>query len=214
MEEKLEKFDSKEDSQYRRIYGAVAWPGKRPGFAVIVGQTQTWRLGGFDMVFLDEIEDENLHHLVRRCGVLDFRYQPEMWIGDWKNPAADRFIQEMNAEFADSQSVKLGRRQFALKGSLILEMKENMFAYLFPILKSLLDKDHRRLFIREDSKLREYMAQPQPGEIADFKQGDWPAIEALGLAVCELEAQTKRSMGLPKPLMVIKTQSFFLGTSR
>lgn len=185
----MERFDKEQDKLYRKIYGAVAWPGKRQGFAVVIGQKRERRLGGYDLVFLDEIEESDTRKLVRACGGFDYFYRPEMWLGETKNAAADKFIREMNIENKSIEKCREGQRSFKMRRSPVLDMK-NAFDYIYPMLKELLEKDRRRLFLKE-SKLQGYMFQPQESDLATIEFGDYPAIEALAFAVLELERQAK-----------------------
>lgn len=180
----MERFSIEEDKKYSKIYGAVAWPGKRPGFAVIIGQTKLGR----NLVFLDEIEEADLRKLIHACGAFDFFFRPELWLGETKNAAAEKFIREMNTEHIREKAA--GQRNFKMRRSPVLDMK-NAFDYIYPSLKELLVKDQKRLFLKE-SKLQGYMFQPQESEIASIEFGDFPAIEALAFAVIELDRETHR----------------------
>lgn len=186
----MERFDRNEDAKYRRIYGAVAWPGKRPGFAVIIGQNKNYRLGGYDLIFLDEIEESDMRKLVRACGGFDFFYRPDVWIGDTKNDAGDKFIREMNAENRIYGKGREGARMFKMRRSPLLDMKKNSFAYFFPAIKELLYPDRRRLYLKDGSKLKDYMFMPQASDLTTIEFGDYPAIEALAFAALELERST------------------------
>lgn len=186
----MEHLSQEQDALYKKIYGAVAWPGKRPGFAVIIGQKHEYRLGGYDLVFLDELEESDTRKLVRACGGFDFYFRPEIWIGDTKNEAADKFIQEMNKENRASGKNLEGHRRFRLRHSPVLDMK-NAFDYVYPMLKEILEPERRRLFLK-DSKLQGYMFQPQESDLASIEFGDYPAIEALAFAVLELERPPRR----------------------
>lgn len=188
MEQK--HFPSEEDRLYKRIYGGVSWPGKRPGFACIVGQLREQTAKGYEMVFLDECEAGDIRELVYRCGAFDFYYRPEKWIGDPSNPAARNFIFEMNRENKELEKAMEGRRNFVLQKSPLLDLK-NSFEYFFPVLKTLLEKDNRRLHLKE-SKLMSYMYQPQDGDIHTMDWGTFPAIESLVFAVLELDRTVNR----------------------
>jgi len=119
-----QEFSHKElKQQCKAIYGAVAWPGKRPefvysraghtggpapglirsraarpGFAVVVAMDRDKHFDSYDVYLLDEFESMDIRELVRQCGALDYKYKPKLWIGDRSNDAADRLIREMNKE--------------------------------------------------------------------------------------------------------------------
>ena len=102
----------------KAIYGGVSWPGKRPGFAVVVAMDIRQHFDSHDICLLDEFESFRTRDLVRQCGALDLKYGPKRWIGDWKNDAADHFISEMNNEFERQ------RFRFCLSSSEMLDMEQ------------------------------------------------------------------------------------------
>lgn len=68
--------------------------------------------------------------------------------------------------------------------SRLLEM-ERPYEYMLPTLKALLDKDRRRLFLK-DSRIIPYLGEVKPDEIPFMEYGEYPAIEALTFAVHEI----------------------------
>jgi len=171
------------EARYKQIYGAVAFPGKRPGFAVMVGMIHEEHFESHDIYLLDGFESADMRELIRQCGVLDYKYKPELWIGDRLNDAADRFIREMNEEFKSS------RRRFTLSSTQILDMKQP-YSYILPELKRMLNKDHRQLFL-EDSKVVDDLGIIEPSQIPEIEFGDFPAVEALAFAVIEMRGRGK-----------------------
>ena len=161
------------------IYGGVAWPGKRPGFAVVVGTSGIQRFGSHDVYLLDEFESFDTRELVRQCGVLDYKYRPASWIGDNKNGAADIFINKMNDEFARQE------RQFYLTPTQILDMERRLYDYILPELKDLLKEERRQLFLR-DSRVLNYLREVELNDITELELGHYPAIEAIAFAVLEM----------------------------
>jgi hypothetical protein len=174
----------------KRIYGGVSWPGKHPGFALVVAMDKRLHFDSHDVCLLAEFESASLRDVVRECGLLDLQYVPEEWIGDYKNDAADRFIQEMNEQKK--------RRGFTLTSTSILNM-ENPYPYILDVIKTLLDAERRQLFLK-DSKILEYLSEStvEPGEIASLQFGDYPAIEALAFAVMELRDAIEQENKMPE----------------
>lgn len=166
------------EARYKRIYGAVAFTGKRPGYAVVVGMIHEEHFDSHDIYLIDEFESADMRELIRQCGVLDYKYKPEVWIGESRNDAADRFIKEMNKEFKSS------RRTFSISLTPILEMKQP-YEFICPQLKHLLNEKHRQLFLG-DSKLVGELSVIDPFQIAELEFGEHPAIEALAFAIIEL----------------------------
>ena len=165
---------------FTSIYGSVAWPGKNPGFAVVVAKS---RLDN-DIYLLAESYSEDMLVLVRQCGVLNYKYHPAVWFGDTKNKAADQFIDEMNKKYESS-------RQFRLTSTQILDMGQGLYQFILPKLKELLDKKYKQLHLK-NSKICDYLATVESDEMATIELGEYPAIEALALAALELKADAGR----------------------
>ena len=166
----------------KAVYGGVSWPGKRPGFAVIIAMDRTCHIDNHDVCLLDEFESFDINELVRQCGVLDFKYLPGQWIGDWKNDAAWPFIQEMNNEL-QSKNITYGR-QLSLGWTPMFDM-EQFYPYILAEIRRLLATNHRQLYLK-DSKIRSYLSEIKEDEIAELERGAYPAIEALAFAVIEM----------------------------
>ncbi len=171
-------------TRYKQIYGGVAWPGKRPGFAVVIGMDHERHLDNHNIYLLDEFESSDTREIVRQCSALDYKYQPARWIGDTRNDAADRFITEIKRELHSVENSREHRRYFSVSSTLMLDMK-HPFQYILPELKRLLDKDRRQLFLK-DSQVINYLSEIDPSEIPTLEFGDFPAIEALAFAVIDM----------------------------
>ena len=167
-------------NQCKAIYGGVSWPNKRPGFAVVVGMLYEKHFNDHDIYLLAEYESFNTRELVRQCGAMDARYKPATWVGDNKNSAADRFIRELDDELHASANPSAVRRSLYVCPTMMLEMNQ-LYAYLLPNLKEQLEPDRKMLFLK-DSKVIDYLADIEDGQIAELQLGDFPAIEALGFA--------------------------------
>jgi hypothetical protein len=192
-----EPFDTRELTRCcKTAYGGVSWPGRRPGFAVIVAMDRTRHLDSYDVCLLDEFESFDIRDLVRQCGALDFEYLPSQWIGDWRNDAADKFLSEMNNESEDTN-----RRPFNLGWTPMFDM-ERLYPYILAEIRRLLASDRRQLFLK-DSRILGYLSEIEPGGIAELERGDYPAIEALAFAVMEMrraaetEGDDARSVMIP-----------------
>lgn len=130
-------------NQCKAIYAGVAWPGKQPGFAVVVAMTPEEHFDGHDTYLLAEYESFDMRELVRQCGVLDAQYEPMTWYGDEFNENAER---PLDLAPTDSMGV------------------QPLYPYLLGTLKKLL-RDHR-LFLK-GSRIAGYLSQIEPGEIAE-----------------------------------------------
>lgn len=171
-------------NECRAICGGVAWPGKHPGFAVVLGMGDDRHFDGYDVYLLDEFESIDTRELVRQCGVLDLKYEPDTWIGDNRNDAADNFIWEMNSERDNPDDSQIDLRSFSVCPTQILEMAYP-YQYILPELKRMLDKEHRQLFLK-DSKTVDSLAAIEPQELSALELGEFPAVEALAFAALEM----------------------------
>lgn len=173
-------------NQCKVVYGGVAWPGKQQGFAVIIAMMYEQHLDSHDIYLLEEYESFDTRELVRQCGAMDARYKPAMWIGDNRNNAADRFIREMDDELQSPATPTAARRSFYICPTMMLEMNQ-LYAYMLPQLKMILDPERRVLFLK-NSKVLDYLANIEEKEVADLQFGAYPAIEALAFAVIEMRS--------------------------
>jgi hypothetical protein len=168
------------------VWGGVAWPGKRPGFAVVIGMDHKPHFDSHDIFLLDEYESFDMRQLIRQCGVLNIKYLPHRWIGDYKNDAASRFVEEMNREYEQKNRNGYTKHmeRFDLNPTLMLEM-ESLYAFILLQIKDLLAPERRMLFLK-GSKIVNYLSVIEESEIAELEPGEYPAIEALAFAVIEL----------------------------
>jgi len=172
----------------RTVYGGVAWPGKQPGFAVILGMGRQQHLDGFDIFLLDEAESPDMRALVQQCAALDDRYEPKVWIGDNQNDAAGRFLRELNGQ-------RRHRPLSTIRPSL-LDMQQP-YQYILPELRRLIDRDRRQLFLK-DSRILEYLASIKPDELVELEFRDYPAAEALAMTVIQMRSVEMRPPADPE----------------
>jgi hypothetical protein len=181
-------------NETRAVWGAVAWPGKGPGYAVVLAACRKAKQDGYEFYLLEEFESEDVRLLVRKCGALNVKYaipRPRgrradsggRWIGDVKHDAASRFIAEMNAEIGPGTHTPA----FELHATAILDM-ENVYSYILPAVKEMLSAERRRLFLK-DGRIIEQLNGVEPDEMIDFKIGEYPAIEAVAFAAIEMQRQ-------------------------
>ncbi|MHC4623704.1 MAG: hypothetical protein ACYS4W_07355 [Planctomycetota bacterium] len=182
------RFDLTQLARCIAIYGAVAWPGENPGFAVVIGMIYS------KMYLLAECECSTIPDLVNKCGIFnsDFRFNSaprgRRWYGDYENPDAREYIQKMNQKNRDCP--------FHFYGSSDLNERDKPYAYLLPELKYYLDKG--MLVLKDDSKVLEYMhvISDDPLEWT-MKIGAYPAIEAVGIAAIKLQREFHRLDNYP-----------------
>jgi len=171
--------------QCKVVYGGVSWPSKRQGCAVVVAMTNKKHYDTNDMYLLAEYESFDTRKLIRKCAALDTQFKPALWIGDDKNETADKFIQELRVELKNQARSGAAVRNIVLSTSMILEIRK-LYSYILPKLKELLDPEHRVLFLK-NSNIVNYLSLIEQEEIVELEQGEFPAIEALALAVIEMK---------------------------
>ena len=166
------------------IYGGISVPGKQPGFAVVLAVDKKRHS---DIYLLDETESFDMRELIYQSGALDFKYLPSYWIGDFRNPAAAKFIEDFNNQLDH-------RRKFSLTWTPLLDM-ESLYSYVLPQIKELCRL--KQLFIKE-SKIANYLRSIQENEISELELGNHPSIEALAFAVMELRDAIEQENKMPE----------------
>ena len=162
----------------RYIYGGVAWPGKRAGFAVIVLMDDKPHFDSHDVCVLAEFESFSTRDLVRQIGVLDSTYMPDRWIGDNRNDAADKFVRELQND--GDRDRRMSKLMFVYTS--MLEM-DYFYRYALDEIHRLTQTKRKMLYLKE-SVIEIYMHDFIDEEmITELKYGDYPAIEALAYAV-------------------------------
>ena len=186
----MEKFAAVEDKKYLRIYGGIAMPVRSAGYICILGITRDYGANGQrTLVLLDEGEREDPKELIQLAGGLDFRYRPERWYGDEKEPLSRKFIREMNA---DTQAPN--DRKLVLVRTLILNNPKPL-QYIFPTLKDALFEYNFRP--PDNSIAGSYLQKINAADIFGMDLGDAPIVEALSYAGLEIiidRDKTKKHM--------------------
>lgn len=176
------------DDIFKRIFAGLAWPGKRPGFCCVLGEREP-HPGVYHFHLLAEDEDEDMLGLVRKAADYDFYYTVDRWLSDTENQAGWEFIWQLNESFRTKEALIEGRRNLNLYAAPLLS-SSSMFQYLFSAIKKHGEK--KRLHLGKNSKLFSYLAQVQGDQIGNIRLGNWPAIEALGWPLIELEKTQPR----------------------
>ena len=181
----MERFPAIEDKKYLRIYGGLAMPTKGLGYICILGITRDYGANGLrTLALLDEGEREDPKELIQLAGGLDFRYRPERWYGDEKDPLSRKFIRELNN---DTQAPN--DRKLVLVRSLLLNIPQPL-QYIFPTLKDALVEHNFRP--PDNSIAGSYLQKINAGDIFGMELGDAPVVEALSYAALEIIIEKDR----------------------
>lgn len=184
---KFEKFDEEKDRLYKRIYGGLSMPARRPGYCCMVGQTHALNpVGDRELVLLDEAERWDAKELIELASGFDFRYMPERWYGNGKDLVSRTIIRAMNISLEGDKSGK----DFKINHSRVLDNPKPI-QYIFPILKTRLEGVCKKLF-PANSLIGNYMRQIPDEDVVNLDIGDYPAIESLAFCVLELNRPQRR----------------------
>jgi hypothetical protein len=173
--------ERKLEAQCRAIVGGIAWPGKRPGYGVILALDVREFWPGGHMILLDEVDSWDLGELIRRCAALSLKYKPKFWVGDQHNAGARQLIMDNRADGP--------LKDFYIHHSSVLDMPQ-AYPYMLATLKGLLQEDTRRLFLKA-SKVLADLGAIVPEEVPYMEIGEYPGVEALSFVVCELQDDSR-----------------------
>mgnify|MGYP001575672665 CR=1 FL=1 len=159
----------------RAVCGGIGWPSsKKPGFVVVMAMSHKEITREYEVCVLDEFESSSYREIIRHCEGLDSKYEPNMWIADTTNDSAEEIKHKMRDEVG-----------FDLSETDLVEMNP-LYPLLLDTLKELLNPEHRRMFLKDNSKLLKYLGDIEENQDAKLELGDYSAIEALAFAVIEL----------------------------
>jgi len=171
------------------VRGGIAFPGKQPGFGVVVGLRPVHDPDRpCEMYVLDEAESPDLRALLRQCATLARKYntgyrQGERfrWVGDGKSTVGRRTIAEINAERSGES-----RDSLTVYWTPILDM-QRPYSYMVPLLRQLLDPTNCELHL-QDSVLDERLKQIERAEdLTELSFGAFPSVEALAFIAVHLK---------------------------
>lgn len=185
--------DTRED--YRRVYGGVAWPGKRPGFIVLVGESMTPDGAVREHFYrmLIEAEEQDVPALLRRC----IELKTATGIGLLKSVRHNTYITD--GWFADTSYLPGMEIVRSLNDEAIERKKESLhlsdapggdgkdgFIFCYNVLRGLLSRNKKVLHLGEQSKLPSLLLEVSPEKLIKASPQDYPSIAALGYAVAAL----------------------------
>jgi len=178
-------------NQCSAVWGGMSYPGKLPGYCVVIGMDLKRCQNNYDMYLLDEFEAIDVRDLVEQAAALELKYAMSLhrcsqWVGDPMHDAGSRFVDalnERNERFEGHVRDRIAP-EFILQSSQCLAL-DNMYAFILARLKQLLQPDRRRLFLK-DGKVLHYLNDIDIETVGELKMGDYPAVEALGWLVVEM----------------------------
>ena len=163
--------------KFRRVVGGFAWPGKKPGYIVSLGQelepdptTKTrhlWVVG--------ETEDFDVETLFRKAVELKSFYKVQAFCGDNTNELMMSLLRQSS-----------NRSGFSLVAAPQIDQERN-FAFYMQIIRRRTDPDKKDLHFGETSRLPGYLLEVPPEEVISATVLDYPAVAALGYAVAYID---------------------------
>jgi len=183
--------------EYLCLAGGFAWPGMKPGFAVVVAAQR--QKDAEEVIFktLAEVEEQDLNTLLQQSYGLYEQYGkncreiPWFWYGN-PNSGLNEFIQKFNKRRGDETP-------FFLTPPPHLE-KQNCFEIYCRTIHSLLQHTAKRLILGSCDKLRAYLDQLITSDIVNGAIEEHPAISALGFALAALDTYEPWLMELVTPI--------------
>lgn len=173
---------------FAAVMGGVAYPGKRPGHAVVAGLCHPRAKDDIEIHVLAETESPDLGDLLRTCRALGQKFRPAgmrphdffHWIGDGRHVGAGEIIWRLNQEPGNEYN------QLSIEPTTLLD-DPTPYLTMFALLSDLTKPETKRLYLH-GSKVEPAMHEIPPGEVAETKLGTAPGIEALAFVVAGLRS--------------------------
>ncbi len=162
---------------FHRIWGGFAWPGDKPGFAVIVGETLEKGPGGYGRHVLAEVESFHANELV--AGAIKLKEESganNFW---GRNDEADTAYLTMY----NKRSYESGLPYFDVLSANGPE--DDSIVYQVNVLRDCLEPKKKSLFMFAESVLPGYLLE-LPQNVHQLTNVQYPAVAALGYVVSAL----------------------------
>ncbi len=170
-----------------RVYAGFAWPGERPGFAVLVAEEKYPEIGyagRYHYHLCKEVEEADKERLIIAC--LNWKNEFKVDINYFGGPQDNenyRFLWTWNHKFRPE-----GLPMFDVYPA----THNELIGSLIDILKSTMSKENPRLHNMKGSKSLNYLMEVRPENQAKMTESDNPAVAALAYAVSSLAESLPR----------------------
>lgn len=171
--------DMKKDRLYQRIWGGVVWPGKNPGFAVVVAEEVSMDPAP-KLFTLAEVEEEIMEKLIIRCIEMTSEFQVSDWHGRISDKESMFYLSDFNSKAIDHH-----RKTFDVMDAPY--SKSGLIQYHINILLEKLKPNNTKLFFHKESRLDSFLQDLPASKISTAKDIDYPAIAALGYVVSSFD---------------------------
>jgi hypothetical protein len=168
---------------FAAVMGGVAYPNRRPGFAVVAGLCRPRDKDDFEAHVLAEAESHDLDELLRSCRGLAKRFRPAgtlrtelfRWIGAGEHVGANEILWRLNKD------PDFRYDQLSIETTTLIDGPQPYLSML-PTLSQYTHPDRKRLYLH-GSKAEPAMNEIPPDEVAETRLGEYPAVEALAFVV-------------------------------
>ena len=178
-EEGFEKFlyrDMDNGRHYQRIVGGLAWPGIKPGFAVILGENlrKDYDLNAHHIRILAEFESLDIEELFKWCVFSHSWFKGEWYLSLENKPMMGLVYNDNRFEH-----LSIGRAPYSAdpKG----------FRFYVAIFRRHLQSEKKTLHLGENSRLPSYLLELDTKDISTADIDEFPAVAALGYALTTLD---------------------------
>jgi hypothetical protein len=166
--------------EYGRVNIGMMWPGKHPGFAVVLGEDE-FKNHELHRYVLAEIEEPGLKAFIRSCYDLAGLYAVSDIYGDRSDKVANDFLRRFNDELHERREVG-----FHILSSPMFNSPE-CFELCARTIQKHTEADAKTLHFGEKSRLPAYLLELRPSELKTATAADHPAIAALGFALTPMD---------------------------
>jgi hypothetical protein len=166
---------------YRLLAGGFVFPGRKPGFGVIVGVDllDDPALKIPQIHCLGEIEESGSQQLISKCLDLRNEYLAWDWFSDPKT-TLNRFLDPVNQDLREKNEMDF----YPLQPPYF--EREDCFSYYMRILEGELKSVQKTLFLGNCTRLKGYVGDfPEDGAVMGTR-AEYPALAALGFVVASV----------------------------
>lgn len=175
--------DTSTGKEYGRVNMGLAWPGKHPGFAVVLAEDE-FSPNELHYYVLAEIEESSMTSFLRSCYELVGLYALTDIYGDTAEKVANEFLRSFNEELRE-------RRQQGFHITPPPMFKSpNCFELCVRVIQKHTEAAGKTLHLGEKSRLPGYLLELRPSDLKSANACDHPAIAALGYALTPMDIWT------------------------
>lgn len=169
------------NEEYRALSGGLAWPGKVPGFSLVLAVKQDSEDKEPIFKILEEVEEKSVVTLLKRSFDLYQKWGkncneiPWTWYGD-PDHGLNKFIYQFN-QYLEKKGFK---KTFGYLSYSFYPQEKNQFERMCQLISSLSQKGNPRIDLANCHKLRSHLERLDDKQVWKSKPEEFPAIAALG----------------------------------